>query len=1026
MVSHRKAVKSGPVSYADLDAMLAKGRARLWLHGTLVALGLALGAFSALTLLGALALGVHPSGAIRWAFLALMASALGTGPIWGVVGSWRSGPSSVAARISRSDPRLRSLLLSAVELRSLGPETRGLSTVLIEAQAGFAMDRAKRIDLREAIPTGPSRACLALGIGSLLITGLTWRYGPPVMHRGFGVLRRLPDAAHPGMAAEPITGDIELTYSYPAHTHLAQRSVAGTNGEIDVPAGTQVSLRTRADRAVTQAQLIVNGIPQALAISGDRLLSGSFVVSRPGSYFFRFGPVGHPIAEGPPIAIAVQADAPPQISLEAPPEELEVEPKEIVELRYQASDDYGLSEIRLVYRLPGAQKESSVSLRKLDEPPLRLDGTARFDLGPLHLMAGDQLSYALEALDNDDVQGPKLGRSRPHVLKIFSPAEHHREALARMRALWERLLGLLGDRLDEAETPRATDASGTDARAMQLCQDLEHEARQLLKDSGQEKGIAIALRNVARAEGRRASATSDERDSLSVSPRVSQGAPDQASPALNEEINGLERDVSYLEALLDQATTDDLSALLRELTMRRLELSELLERYREHPTPELKEQIMALFDRLKARSAELASRMQQLAKGLSNQPHLNLEALPKGIGSNLSQVEQALAAADIDQALKSLDQLAGQLDTLQSELERSRGGEREENRELAQKLKDFKDDLDEVQRDQTKIASEIDSLLHETRKALERRAPATTSMLDELRSETQRAKAQLDQIPQTGVARALIGDDSLFEAKDRTAELDRALQSKDLDQALRSAEQALHAVGSLREELDRYGIFRSLAGRPTDDASAGPNQPAAQARLHLQQATTPLQSVRDKLQKLFPDEKSLLGPEQREHLSRLEHEQNRAQERTQGLSQKLDQIGKEAPVFDPSARDALHSAESRMREAGKSLGQGEPGQASEEDHGALEQLDRLSKAMSHSRGGRGGGVPNPFSLGQNDGEGDSDGSPGAASREPVVVPGADQYQVPAQFRRDILDAMKQRAPKPYEDQVKQYYQEIVK
>jgi len=59
------------------------------------------------------------------------------------------------------------------------------------------------------------------------------------------------------------------------------------------------------------------------------------------------------------------------------------------------------------------------------------------------------------------------------------------------------------------------------------------------------------------------------------------------------------------------------------------------------------------------------------------------------------------------------------------------------------------------------------------------------------------------------------------------------------------------------------------------------------------------------------------------------------------------------------------------------------------------------------------------------GEGDSDGAP-EADREKVVVPGADQYQVPAQFRRDILDAMKQKAPKPYEDEVKHYYQEIVK
>ena len=551
---------------------------------------------------------------------------------------------------------------------SLGLRRGGLSTALIEAQAVDATERAKLIDLRESISAGPALACLALGIVSLLAT--CGRDLGDMGHRswcaGFEGLRRSAGHWHVlgsgGRARSP--GDIELTYFYPAHTHLAQRTVAGTNGDIDAPAGTQVSLRTRADRAVKQADLVVNGTPLALSISGDRALAGSFVVSHPGSYFFRFGPASHPIAEGPPIAIAVQVDGPPQISLQSPPEELEVEPKEVLDLRYQASDDYGLSEIRLVYRLPGAEKETSVSLRKPAEQPLRLDGTAQFDLGPLHLMAGDRLSYALEASDNDDVQGPKVGRSRAHILKIFSPAEHHRDALARVRALWERLVQLLGDRLEEASS--AGVSRDVDARALQLCQDFEQEAQHLLKDQKQEKGIAVALRNVARGERRRASASADERGGAwgIPRPRARRLAPPSNQPrrALADEIEGLERDVLYLEALLDQATNEDLFTLSRELAARRRELSELLERYRKNPTPELKDKVNALFNRLKTRSAELASRMQELAKGLTNQPHLNLEALPKGFESNLSQVEQALASADIDQALKFLDQLGSQLD----------------------------------------------------------------------------------------------------------------------------------------------------------------------------------------------------------------------------------------------------------------------------------------------------------------------------------------------------------------------------
>ena len=38
-----------------------------------------------------------------------------------------------------------------------------------------------------------------------------------------------------------------------------------------------------------------------------------------------------------------------------------------------------------------------------------------------------------------------------------------------------------------------------------------------------------------------------------------------------------------------------------------------------------------------------------------------------------------------------------------------------------------------------------------------------------------------------------------------------------------------------------------------------------------------------------------------------------------------------------------------------------------------------------------------------------------------------QYRSPQEFREDILDAMKKdRAPKQYEDQVKRYYEELVK
>ncbi len=47
-------------------------------------------------------------------------------------------------------------------------------------------------------------------------------------------------------------------------------------------------------------------------------------------------------------------------------------------------------------------------------------------------------------------------------------------------------------------------------------------------------------------------------------------------------------------------------------------------------------------------------------------------------------------------------------------------------------------------------------------------------------------------------------------------------------------------------------------------------------------------------------------------------------------------------------------------------------------------------------------------------------------REPVKVPGAEAYRVPKEWREEILEAMKEGAPKGYQDLVRRYYRELVR
>jgi len=48
------------------------------------------------------------------------------------------------------------------------------------------------------------------------------------------------------------------------------------------------------------------------------------------------------------------------------------------------------------------------------------------------------------------------------------------------------------------------------------------------------------------------------------------------------------------------------------------------------------------------------------------------------------------------------------------------------------------------------------------------------------------------------------------------------------------------------------------------------------------------------------------------------------------------------------------------------------------------------------------------------------------SREKVRIPGADDYEAPAAFRKELLDAMKQRPNDAWEEQVKRYYESLIR
>ncbi|MBS2029918.1 MAG: DUF4175 family protein [Deltaproteobacteria bacterium] len=991
---------------------------------------------------------------------------LGLGPIWLRIRGHTD--EHVARLFSSAHPWLRSQLVSAVQLEAeLRKGNPSFSAELAREHIAMATRSAQQVGVERAFPASSVKLAQRILLGCAAVTLILILAFPHRLTGGaiavWGTKAGSGSAAE--KLAEPITYDIELTYVYPAYTGLPSKTVPGTTGEISAPAGTEVHLKTRADRDVAHAELALTDKTIPLQVAGARELSGTLMVSGPGSYRFRFLDAhGAVVAEGPPIPIAVEVDAPPKVELYAPAREIEVDPHGEVVLRYNASDDYGLQSVELVYKV-GNAPEQRLPLERLQAGARHAAGDYHWALPPLELAAGDHVTYRVEARDNDTVNGPKLGKTREQILKVYSEAEHHRLALERVQKIWEAMVGQLAltmeapDRADPEHyvrpdakkvkdpDPQPKPASPTeyladvamaknvDQKGDQLLDELASAEVDLKKDRAAPQEIPRALRNIDASLRPSSHALAEARGALERWSRS--GMPDGAAVtrlqrASTTQIAELEKDSIYLEKLLDHRRIEDLQALAKELSGKRRELSRLLEQYQKAPDAQTKAAIQQEIARLKERIGELMRRMSELARAISDE-HMNNDAVremqkSQDMISSLDKVQQLLNEGKIDEAMKELNKLGDQMDQLQKGLNHAQGNwNQSQDPELAKQFREFNDKLGAVSREQRNLEKEARQLKQQdqadVKKAIDQKG---AEFAENLRKKVADAKAKLEKAANAPAA-AREGE-SAQEAMESLEQLDHALQAKDYDAAQEESARALQRAQNLEGDL-KYDAVRSRRMPAFSPASPEElDQAADQAR----QGVQPLAEVKRDLDQLFPKGGQQLSAEQRQKLQQMQKKQEQLGQQQRQLQQQMDEMNKKAPIFNSELKQQMQGAGEQMQESGQSMAQRDPNGSAAYAGDAASQLERfqhgLEKSMQNGGGGGGGGMSLPMPMGD-DGEGEEDGSEDgngmSREHEPVDLE-AQKNEGGDAYRKDIMDAMKQGAPARYKDQVKKYYEEIVK
>src|SRR5207253_11291852 len=295
----------------------------------------------------------------------------------------------------------------------------------------------------------------------------------------------------------------------------------------------------------------------------------------------------------------------------------------------------------------------------------------------------------------------------------------------------------------------------------------------------------------------------------------------------------------------------------------------------------------------------------------------------------------------------------------------------------------------------------------------------------ELKAKAEAARKALSQIDPR-VAEHLGLEDTLDMAQGRASDLSRALDTNDFDEALDLAERSERAVETLQGRLTMEdNVAQRYPGFSRDPAGV---------RKSLRGATDaqqPLQEIVQQLQDALPREGQGMSQEQLQRLRQQAQEQSGLKDQLGKVREQLGEVGKKVPIFGPQHEQMLQQAQDGMGQAEQRLNRGEPrgGQAGEQQ--ALEKLqqfqDAMEKLAKQQQGqGSGSGIPMPWGEPQGEGNEEDGDNSDSMKHDHVDIPDAESSRAPAEFRKELLDAMKQAPPEKYKERVKQYYEELVK
>ena len=225
----------------------------------------------------------------------------------------------------------------------------------------------------------------------------------------------------------PAIERLGVTLAFPRYTGFGTVSRNDNDGSVRAVRGTVVNLAVTANKPLSRMTLVwSDSTVTPCAVTGDTG-TVTFAVTRDIGYRIALlDTLG--IADADPIMYRVTCaeDGPPAVAILDPTGEAVLTRSMRLPILYRAEDDYGLSRLSLVFRLPDESASRAAEVKNGAIPRETADRYV-WDLSSYNLLPGDRFSVRLAAFDTDTVRGPKKTLSDSLVVRMPSMTDIMRE-----------------------------------------------------------------------------------------------------------------------------------------------------------------------------------------------------------------------------------------------------------------------------------------------------------------------------------------------------------------------------------------------------------------------------------------------------------------------------------------------------------------------------------------------------------------------------------------------------------------------